>query len=151
MAVSTNRVNQSTGAPRRLVGAWWGPAVGASAIGFYATATLPREEAGREIFFNVPAGSWAVYAFFAALVGLLVWGFVRHAGLWGIGRPTPGILADVPHRMRNAVRLGLAQDKVRRDRYAAIMHWCIMSSIVVLTLVTLQVAIEADTPLHFLH
>jgi heterodisulfide reductase subunit C/nitrate reductase gamma subunit len=31
------------------------------------------------------------------------------------------------------------------------MHWCIFSSIVVLVLVTAQVAIEADTPLHFLY
>lgn len=136
---------------RRLVGGWWGPAVGASALGFYATATTPRDEAGREIFFNVPAGSWAVYVFLAALMGLLVWGFVRHASLWGIGRPTPGIFRDMPSRLRNTARLGLAQDKVRRDRYAGIMHWCIMSSIVVLTLVTAQVAIEADTPLRFLH
>src|SRR5690606_11327076 len=101
--------------------------------------------------FNVPAGTWAVYVFLAALVGLLVWGFVRHASLWGIGRPTPGIFRDIPLRLRNTARLGLAQDKVRRDRYAGIMHWCIMSSIVVLTLVTAQVAIEADTPLNFLH
>lgn len=151
MAVSTNHGSQSGGTARRMVGGWWGPAVGMSAIGFYATATTPRDEAGREIFFNVPAGTWAVYAFLAALVGLLVWGFVRHASLWGIGQPTPGIWRDLPGRLRNTVRLGLAQDKVRRDRYAGIMHWCIMSSIVVLTLVTAQVAIEADTPLHFLH
>lgn len=151
MAVTTNPVSQSSGGARRLVGAWWGPAVGASALGFYATATTPRDEAGREIFFNVPAGSWAVYVFLAALVGLLVWGFVRHASLWGVGQPTPGIWRDLPNRLRNTARLGLAQDKVRRDRYAGIMHWCIMSSIVVLTLVTAQVAIEADTPLHFLH
>ncbi|MGE3961855.1 MAG: heterodisulfide reductase-related iron-sulfur binding cluster [Dehalococcoidia bacterium] len=152
MADMTNTAVQTSGvAPRRMVGAWWGPAVGASALGFYATATTPRDEAGREIFFNVPAGSWAVYVFLAALMGLLTWGFVRHASLWGIGRPTPGLLRDLPSRLKNTARLGLAQDKVRRDRYAGIMHWCIMSSIVVLTLVTAQVAIEADTPLHFLH
>lgn len=156
MADSTNQTNPVTGSaagngPRRLVGAWWGPAVGISALGFYASATTPRDEAGREIFFNVPAGTWAVYVFLAALMGLLVWGFVRHASLWGIGRPTPGIFRDPRNRLKNTARLGLAQDKVRRDRYAGIMHWCIMSSIVVLTLVTAQVAIEADTPLHFLH
>ncbi len=147
MAAATDTRNR----PQRLVGAWWGPAVGLSALGFYASATVPRDEAGREIFFNVPAGSWAVYVFLAALTGLLIWGFVRHASLWGIGRPTPGLLRDIPLRLRNTARLGLAQDKVRRDRYAGIMHWCIMSSIVVLTLVTAQVAIEADTPLNFLH
>ena len=152
MADMTNTAAQASGGtPRRMVGAWWGPAVGLSALGFYATATTPRDEAGREIFFNIPAGSWAVYVFLAALMGLLTWGFVRHASLWGIGRPTPGIFRDMPSRLRNTARLGLAQDKVRRDRYAGIMHWCIMSSIVVLTLVTAQVAIEADTPLHFLY
>ncbi len=152
MADMTNTAAQAPGGtPRRMVGAWWGPAVGLSALGFYATATTPRDEAGREIFFNVPAGSWAVYVFLAALMGLLTWGLVRHASLWGIGRPTPGIFRDLPSRLRNTARLGLAQDKVRRDRYAGIMHWCIMSSIVVLTLVTAQVAIEADTPLHFLY
>ena len=58
--------------------------------------------------------------------------------------------SQVRHRLMNLGRLGLAQDKVRRDRYAGIMHWCIFSSIVVLTIVTAQVAIEDDTPLHFL-
>ncbi len=135
--------------PQRRVGAWWGPAVGISAIGFYAATTV-EDSAGREIGFNADH-PWAVYAFMAALVGLMGYGFVRHAGLWMIGRPTSGLLNEVPHRLRNAARLGLAQDKVRRDRYAGIMHWCIFSSIVVLTIVTAQVAIEADFPFKFLH
>ena len=49
------------------------------------------------------------------------------------------------------LRLGLAQERVGRDRYAAVMHWCIVSSIVVLTIVTIQVAIEEDTPFKILH
>ncbi|MSQ29473.1 MAG: 4Fe-4S dicluster domain-containing protein [Dehalococcoidia bacterium] len=135
--------------PQRRVGGWWGPAVGISAFGFYAAATVEGDPS-REVGFNADHG-WAVYAFMAALTGLMVYGFVRHAGLWMLGRPTPGILRQVPHRLRNAARLGLAQDKVRRDRYAGIMHWCIFSSIVVLTIVTAQVAIESDTPFKFLH
>jgi Fe-S oxidoreductase/nitrate reductase gamma subunit len=135
--------------PQRRVGGWWGPAVGVSALGFYAAVTAEGTP-GREIGFNADH-PWAVYAFMAALVGLMGYGFVRHAGLWMVGRPTPGLLREVPHRLRNAARLGLAQDKVRRDRYAGIMHWCIFSSIVVLTIVTAQVAIEADFPLKFLH
>jgi Fe-S oxidoreductase/nitrate reductase gamma subunit len=147
MAESTNRPAR----PQRLVGAWWGPAVGLSALGFYASATLPADTPTREIYFNIPQGIWAVYVFMSALVGLLVYGFVRHSSLWSIGKPTPGVLRDVPQRLRNAIRLGMAQDKVRRDRYAGIMHWCIFSSIIVLTLVTAQVAIDADSPLDFLH
>ena len=130
--------------------AWWGPAVGLSGLGLYAAATVPGEVAGREIYFNV-AHPWAVYVFMAALVGLMVYGAIHHIRLWGIGKPTPGLLREIPHRFSNALRLGLAQEKVRRDRYAGIMHWCIFSSIVVLTLVTAQVAIEGDTPIKFLH
>ena len=60
------------------------------------------------------------------------------------------MLSEVPQRLRNLFRLGLAQDKVRRDRYAGVMHWCIFSSIVVLTLVTAQVALNDDLQLNFL-
>ncbi|MDA0302131.1 MAG: hypothetical protein O2822_06345, partial [Chloroflexi bacterium] len=132
------------------MGAWWGPAVGLSGLGFYAAATVPDGAPTRQIFFNVDQ-PWVVYVFMAALVGLMVYGLVHHIRLWGIGKPTPGLLSEVPQRFRNAMRLGLAQEKVRRDRYAGIMHWCIFSSIVVLTFVTLQVAIDADSPFKFLH
>ncbi len=133
----------------RVLGAWWGPAVALSGLGL-AAAEAERTSAGREIFFNV-AQPWAVYLMLAALTGLLVFGIVRHASLWALGRPTPGLLSEVPQRLRNAVRLGLAQEKVRRDRYAGVMHWCIFSSILVLTAVTAQVALDDDTPLDFLH
>ena len=139
-------------APRRVrfVGAWWGPAVGLSGLGVISAIELERTDAGREVFFNV-AQPWAVYVLLAGLVGLLVYGFGRHASLWAIGKPTPGVLREMPRRARNALRLGLGQEKVRRDRYAGIMHLCIFSSIVVLTLVTAQVAIDDDTALDFLH
>ena len=136
--------------PGRLIGAWWGPAVGMSGIGLAAAAEAARTgTATREVFFNVQQ-PWAVYMFLSMLVGLLVYGLGRHATLWALGRPVPGLREQVGHRLRNAVRLGLAQDKVRRDPYAGIMHWCIFSSIVVLTFVTAQVAIADDLRLHFL-
>ena len=134
----------------RLVGAWWAPAVGLAGVGLAGALEAERTSAGREIGFNVDQ-FWAVYVFLAALTGLLVYGVGRHASLWALGQPTPGVLRELPHRLRNALRLGLAQEKVRRDRYAGIMHWCIFSSIVVLTIVTAQVALEDDTPLDFLH
>ncbi|MEC7788647.1 MAG: respiratory nitrate reductase subunit gamma, partial [Chloroflexota bacterium] len=132
-----------------LLGAWWGPAVWISATGVFA-GTRASDIAGRETFFNV-AQPWVVYVFLAGLVGLLTFGFVRHASLWMIGRPTDGILKEIPARLRNVGRYGAGQDKVRRDRYAGIMHWCISSSIIVLTVVTAQVALQDDTPLNFLH
>jgi len=134
----------------RLVGAWWAPTVGLSGLGLISAVELSRTEAGRESFFNADH-PWAVYVFMSMLVGLLVYGIARHATLWGIGRGTPGLWREVPARMRNALRLGLGQERVRRDPYAGIMHWCIFSSIVVLTFVTAQVAVEDDTALDFLH
>lgn len=137
--------------PIRLVGAWWAPAVGLSGLGLISAIEIEaRTDAGREIFFNADK-PWAVYVLLASLVGLLVYGFGRHATLWTVGKPTPGLLREIPIRTRNALKLGIGQEKVRRDRYAGIMHMCIFSSIIVLTFVTAQVAIEDDTPLNFLN
>ena len=145
------RVREETPRPIRFVGAWWAPAVGLSGLGLISAIELEaRTDAGREVFFNAQQ-PWAVYVFLASLVGLLVYGFGRHASLWAVGKPTPGLLREIPMRTRNAIKLGLAQEKVRRDRYAGIMHLCIFSSIVVLTLVTAQVALDDDTALSFLH
>jgi len=140
--------------PARVVGFWWAPALLVTIAGLYlamATSSDVIDDAHRESFFNA-AHPWAVYVFMSALVGLLAYGFVRHASLWMLGAPTQdSLLQNFRLRLKNVARLGLAQDKVRRDRYAGIMHWCIFSSIVVLTIVTAQVAIEDDTPLEFLH
>ena len=136
----------------RLVGGWWAPAVALSGIGLAVAAAVAEAQdssAGREIFFNIAQG-WAVYVFLAALVGLLVYGIGRHATLWALGKPVPGILSELPQRLRNTMRLGLGQEKVQNDRYAGIMHMCIFTSIVVLTIVTAQVAIDDDLGLHFL-
>jgi len=136
----------------RLVGAWWMLALAVSALGVWlALQVSSTAGAGRESFFNV-AHPWIVYVFMSALTGLLVYGLIRHATLWRLGQPTEsGLFMEVRQRLMNVARLGVAQDKVRRDRYAGIMHWCISSSIVVLTLVTAQVALEDDTPLNFLN
>lgn len=148
-ASSNQRSEPDSPARVRLLGAWWGPAVLLTGLGL-ASAEAGRTGAGREIFFNVDQ-PWAVYLMLAALTGLLVYGIGRHASLWALGRSTPGLLSEMPLRLRNVVRLGVGQEKVRRDRYAGVMHWCISSSIVVLTAVTAQVAIQEDTALDFLH
>ena len=145
---------QIPGKPPRILGAWWGVAVGATALALVAAIEVAARgsaiAATREVYFNVAAPA-AVYLCLAALVGLLAFGLVRHASLWRIGRPAPEVWRDLPMRLRNAMRLGLAQQRLGRDRYAGMMHWCIFSSIVVLTFATIQVAIEADTPFRPLH
>jgi Fe-S oxidoreductase/nitrate reductase gamma subunit len=149
--VATAEVVFPEGKPQRtrVVGGWWAPAVGLAGTGIVVAAEVERTGAHREVFWNHVPG-WLVYTLFSALVGLLVYGFVRHASLWMIGKPTPGLLQQIPYRLRNMARFGLRQDKLRRDRYAGIMHWCILSSITVLTFVTAQVAIDDDLRLHFL-
>ena len=132
-----------------FVGAWWAPAVGLTGLGLVFSVESGRTSASREVFFNV-AQSWAVYALLAVLVGLLLYGIGRRARLWMLGQPTPGITTDVRQRLRNTLLLGLAQHKVGRDRYAGVMHLSIFSSIVVLTLVTAQVALDDNLGLGFL-
>ena len=39
--------------PVRLVGGWWGPAVGLSTLGLVSAFELDRTSAGRDVFFNV--------------------------------------------------------------------------------------------------
>ena len=149
--MATAEVAFPEGTPQRtrVVGGWWAPAVGLAGTGIAVAAEMDRTAAHREVFWNDVPG-WLVYALMSSLVGLLVYGFVRHASLWMIGQPTPGVLSQIPHRLANMSRFGLRQDKLRRDRYAGIMHWCILSSIVMLTFVTAQVAIDDDLQLHFL-
>ena len=110
---------------------------------------IEGSSATREIFFNVEP--WPIYVLLSTLTGLLIFGILRHGSLWFIGKPVKDLKVNLPWRLNNAVKLGVMQDKIRRDTYASIMHWCITASIIVLTFVTAQVALEDDTPLHFLH
>ena len=105
----------------KLLGAWWAPALWLSGMGVFASSRAGSSP-GRDTFFNINQ-PWIVYVFMAALVGLLTYGFVRHASLWMIGRPTDGVFQNFRNRLKNVGRFGLGQDRVRRDRYAGIMHW----------------------------
>jgi len=147
--MTTTEPERPASSRARVVGSWWLPTTGVSVFGLITAIELDRTGATREIFFNVQQ-PWAVYVMLSVLVGLMVYGIGRHATLWAIGQPTPGLREQVAKRLTHLVRLGLAQEKIRRDRYAGIMHWCIFSSIVVLTFVTAQVAIDDDLGLHFL-
>ncbi len=117
--------------------------------GLFLGIGIEQSTASRQIFFNV--SPWPIYLLLSVLTGLLVFGVIRHGSLWAIGKPFNDWRINIPWRVQNTVRLGVMQDKVRRDKFASVMHWCISSSIIVLTFVTAQVAIEDDTPLHFLN
>ena len=116
--------------------------------GLFLGIGIEQSTASRQIFFNV--SPWPIYVLLSVLTGLLVFGVIRHGSLWAIGKPFNDWRLNIPWRVQNTVRLGVMQDKIRRDKYASVMHWCISSSIIVLTFVTAQVALEDDTPLSFL-
>ena len=117
--------------------------------GLFLGFGIEESTASREIFFNV--SPWPIYLLLSIFTGILIFGILRHGSLWLIGKPVKDWNINIPWRLNNAFRLGVMQDKVRRDLYASVMHWCISASIIMLTFVTAQVALEDDTPLHFLH
>lgn len=96
----------------------------------------------REVFWNV-AGGWAVYVFLALLIAVLLYAPSRRLQYYLLGKRV-NVFNNVPARLKNMVVLGLAQHRLPRDPLAAIMHACIFSSILVLTLVTAQVGIDHD-------
>src|SRR3954467_13446613 len=110
--MTTTEPERPASSRARVVGGWWAPAMGVSVFGLVTAIALDRTGATREIFFNVQQ-PWAVYVMFSVLVGLLAYGFGRHATLWAIGKPTPGLRERVATRLTHVVRLGLAQEKVR--------------------------------------
>ncbi|MDG1990580.1 MAG: heterodisulfide reductase-related iron-sulfur binding cluster [Dehalococcoidia bacterium] len=117
--------------------------------GLFLGFGIEESTASREIFFNV--SPWPIYLLLSIFTGILIFGILRHGSLWLIGKPVKDWNINIPWRLNNAFKLGVMQDKVRRDLYASVMHWCISASIIILTFVTAQVALEDDTPLHFLH
>ncbi len=52
-------------------------------------------------------------------------------------------------RLTNALTMGAGTSRVKNDRYAGVMHWCIYSSFIVLTLVTALLALDDYLPLIF--
>ena len=92
-----------------------------------SASSLRRRSAPRPAarsFFNVDQ-PWVAYVFMAILVGLLIYGFVRHASLWMIGKPTPGVLQGhpAPPEERRTPRPGAGQAAarpLRRDH--ALVH-----------------------------
>ena len=85
---------------------------------------------------------------FAASVAIILAAFVQRFRVWRLGR-RQGVFNSLGARITNALTLGAATSRVKNDRFAGVMHWCIYASFIVLTLVTLILALDDYLPLIF--
>ncbi len=116
-----------------------------AAIG--ALETARTEGAQREVFFNI-RGFAIMYFLFGLSVAVVAGAFLQRARIWRLGKGA-NLSGDLGARLTNALTMGAGTSRVKNDRYAGVMHWCIYSSFAVLTLVTIALAIDDYFPLIF--
>jgi Fe-S oxidoreductase/nitrate reductase gamma subunit len=109
--------------------------------------TADKQTAQREVFFNI-SYPIIMYFIFALSIAIIVGAFIQRARVWRLGKPQ-GVFDHFGARLTNALTLGAGTSRVKNDRYAGLMHWCIYSSFAVLTLVTLLLAADDYIPLLF--
>ncbi|MEX0781910.1 MAG: (Fe-S)-binding protein [Dehalococcoidia bacterium] len=133
----TTRLRSSTG----------GILIPAAVIGAIASFETARtaDDAQRDIFFNVDQPA-IMYFIFAASMAIIIGAFVQRLRIWRIGKPQ-GVFSDVGARLTNMLTMGAGTSRVKNDRFAGVMHWCIYSSFIVLFIVTLLLAIDDYAPL----
>ncbi len=124
------------------------PLAGLGALSAFELArTADHESAQREVFLNIsyPVIMYFVFGLAVAIIGAA---FLRRMRMWRLGK-SHNVTDQLGLRVWNMFSLGAATGRVPRDRYAGVMHWCIYSSFVVLTLVTLLLALDDYLPLIF--
>ncbi|GBD24505.1 Lactate utilization protein A [bacterium HR29] len=115
-------------------------------IGAIAAFELGRtSDAQREVFFNIKAPA-AMYFLFGLFMTVVFGAFVQRARVWRLGKPYR-VTDNLGARLVNFLTLGAATSRIKNDRYAGVMHWCIYSSFIVLTIVTILLAIDDYLPL----
>ncbi|MGH2608022.1 MAG: hypothetical protein ACRDHF_02945, partial [Tepidiformaceae bacterium] len=120
------------------------PAAVIGAIASFETARTSGD-AQREVFFNIEAPA-IMYFIFAASTAIIVGAFVQRLRVWRIGKPQ-GVFSSFGARLTNMLTMGAGTSRVKNDRFAGVMHWCLYSSFIVLFLVTLTLAIDDYAPL----
>ncbi len=109
--------------------------------------TADRETAQREVFFNIEYPV-IMYFIFGLSIAIILGAFIQRMRIWRLGKPQ-GVFDHLGARLTNALTMGAATSRVKNDRFAGIMHWCIYSSFVMLTLVTILLALDDYLPLIF--
>ena len=114
------------------------------AIASFETARTSGS-ASREVFFNIK-WPWLMYMVFGAFVAVVVGALLQRMRTWRLGKPWD-VQASFGARLTNALTMGAGTSRVKNDRYAGIMHGCIYTSFVALTIVTVLLAIDDYVPL----
>ncbi len=130
----------------RLRASWASIAVPVAILGAISAFEVGRTtDASREVFWNIkaPAVMYFIFAVFIAVVGAA---FIQRLRIWRLGKPH-NVGLGLGARITNALTMGAGTSRVKNDRFAGVMHWCIYSSFVVLTLVTLTLALDDYLPL----
>jgi Fe-S oxidoreductase len=109
--------------------------------------TAEKETAQREVFFNI-AYPAIMYFIFALSMAIILGAFLQRARVWRLGKPQK-VTDQLGARVIQLFTLGAGTSRVKNDRYAGIMHGCIYSSFVVLTIVTALLALDDYVPLIF--
>jgi Fe-S oxidoreductase len=115
--------------------------------GISAFEVARTSSAQREVFGNV-ALPQLMYFVFAITVAIILAAFVRRMRIWRLGKPQ-SVTDNLGARITNLLTMGAATSRVKNDRFAGVMHWCIYSSFAMLTLVTALLALDDYLPLIF--
>jgi Fe-S oxidoreductase len=137
-----------TGRATRLRSSTGGLLIPLAIIGAISAAETARTtSASRPVFFNIEF-PWIMYMVFGVAVAIIAGAFVRRLRIWRLGKPQ-GVFDHFGARLTNALTMGAATSRVKNDRFAGVMHWCIYSSFMMLTLVTILLALDDYLPLIF--
>ena len=112
-----------------------------------AAETARTTSAQREVFFNIGLPQ-VMYFVFAVSVAVIVGALVLRMRIWRLGRPQT-VTDNLGARITNMLTMGAATSRVKNDKEAGIMHWCIYSSFMMLVLVTTLLALDDYLPLIF--
>ncbi|MCZ2109004.1 MAG: 4Fe-4S dicluster domain-containing protein [Dehalococcoidia bacterium] len=112
-----------------------------------AAETARTTSAQREVFFNV-ALPQVMYFIFGLSVAIIIGVLIHRMRIWRLGKPQ-SVTDHLGARITNFLTMGAGTSRVKNDRQAGIMHWCIYSSFMVLTLVTALLALDDYLPLIF--
>ncbi|MBK9545591.1 MAG: (Fe-S)-binding protein [Dehalococcoidia bacterium] len=144
-------IPQNTAKPpkgTRFRASWGGLVIPVAIVGAISAAETARTtDASREIFFNIST-PWLMYFVFTLAVAIIIGAFVQRARIWRLGRPH-SVNRSLGARLTQALTMGAGTSRVKNDRFAGIMHACIYSSFVMLTIVTGLLAVDDYVPLIF--
>ena len=112
-----------------------------------AVETARTTDASREVFWNISAPV-IMYFVFALSMVVILGALVQRVRIWRLGT-SYNVFEDVGARLTNALTMGAGTSRVKNDRYAGVMHTCIYVSFLMLTLVTLTLAVDDYLPLIF--